>query len=464
MRLLIARTAYLSLSDVSAIITPTSVTTPVSTSAKVTQVASKTTVSPESDVAFPAVLKGSQKQRVPPPVPPRGSPNPKRGGHLQTSEMKGEYSNVYISNNDIPFTSSDKDFGIYGHEYKSKERIACRVSSFSDDSSNFKLDAPLQHKYIEEDGQTNRSMTGAKGLFAQSNMMANFDIHEVMAQHLESGDYDGDSFTDSSSDDIIVEEMKDNIHFDEVEDKPATTIKTGRSPYQFLKNVGSKAVNRFSKKSNVQSVEVEMHEELEHNVSKMKKSPRIEKDLNEASTEKEKSTKQSIISSFSKFAFSIKDKQKSKPKIEIKTYDEEHGGNKNFNDRAVCRVNAKRKIDLYQKKIRKSYSDSESSSLSSVPEREKTVESQENVREKKKVFETTKKPANVKRQAPRPPTQVPTKAVVGNVSDKIRKFSVTVVPETKLPTMSFNEAKRNSFRRLSDKKIFRMKKDIEIVL
>ncbi|XP_050673571.1 phosphatidylinositol 4-phosphate 5-kinase type-1 alpha isoform X7 [Leptidea sinapis] len=77
-----------SLSDVSAIITPTSVTTPVSTSAKVTQVASKTTVSPESDVAFPAVLKGSQKQRVPPPVPPRGSPNPKRGGHLQTSEMK----------------------------------------------------------------------------------------------------------------------------------------------------------------------------------------------------------------------------------------------------------------------------------------------------------------------------------------------------------------------------------------
>ncbi|XP_045457554.1 mucin-7-like [Melitaea cinxia] len=68
-----------SLTDVTAQITPSSVTSPVSTTAKVSQAAAKTTLS-EPDVAFPAVLKGSTKQRVPPPVPPRGSPKTKRGG------------------------------------------------------------------------------------------------------------------------------------------------------------------------------------------------------------------------------------------------------------------------------------------------------------------------------------------------------------------------------------------------
>ncbi|KAL0859218.1 hypothetical protein ABMA27_011033 [Loxostege sticticalis] len=67
-----------SLSDVTAHITPTSVTSPVSTAAKITVTSSKSP--PEGDVAFPAVLKGSSKQRVPPPVPPRGSPKTKRGG------------------------------------------------------------------------------------------------------------------------------------------------------------------------------------------------------------------------------------------------------------------------------------------------------------------------------------------------------------------------------------------------
>ncbi|XP_045508089.1 phosphatidylinositol 4-phosphate 5-kinase type-1 alpha isoform X12 [Colias croceus] len=75
-----------SLTDVTAQITPTSVTSPVSTSARVSQAATKTTLStPDPDVAFPAVLKGSQKQRVPPPVPPRGSPKAKRGGHSQST-------------------------------------------------------------------------------------------------------------------------------------------------------------------------------------------------------------------------------------------------------------------------------------------------------------------------------------------------------------------------------------------
>ncbi|XP_039747666.1 phosphatidylinositol 4-phosphate 5-kinase type-1 alpha isoform X9 [Pararge aegeria] len=68
-----------SLTDVTAQITPTSVTSPVSTAAKLAPAVPKMAVS-EPDVAFPAVLKGSQKPRVPPPVPPRGSPKTKRGG------------------------------------------------------------------------------------------------------------------------------------------------------------------------------------------------------------------------------------------------------------------------------------------------------------------------------------------------------------------------------------------------
>ncbi|XP_053621701.1 phosphatidylinositol 4-phosphate 5-kinase type-1 alpha-like isoform X10 [Plodia interpunctella] len=68
-----------SLSDVTAHIIPTSLTSPVATAAKISVATSKTATS-EPDVAFPAVLKGSQKQRVPPPVPPRGSPKAKRGG------------------------------------------------------------------------------------------------------------------------------------------------------------------------------------------------------------------------------------------------------------------------------------------------------------------------------------------------------------------------------------------------
>ncbi|CAH0599879.1 unnamed protein product [Chrysodeixis includens] len=76
----VASVKAVSLSDVTAHITPTSVTSPVSTAAKVTMSSAKATAASEPDIAFPAVLKGSQKQRVPPPVPPRGSPKAKRGG------------------------------------------------------------------------------------------------------------------------------------------------------------------------------------------------------------------------------------------------------------------------------------------------------------------------------------------------------------------------------------------------
>ncbi|XP_022817180.1 phosphatidylinositol 4-phosphate 5-kinase type-1 alpha isoform X8 [Spodoptera litura] len=77
----VASVKAVSLSDVTAHITPISVTSPVSTAAKLTMSSAKTTTAAsEPDIAFPAVLKGSQKQRVPPPVPPRGSPKAKRGG------------------------------------------------------------------------------------------------------------------------------------------------------------------------------------------------------------------------------------------------------------------------------------------------------------------------------------------------------------------------------------------------
>ncbi|XP_062528728.1 phosphatidylinositol 4-phosphate 5-kinase type-1 alpha isoform X8 [Bombyx mori] len=75
-----------SLSDVTAHTTPTSATSPVSTAAKATDSSIKmTSAANESEIAFPAVLKGSQKQRVPPPVPPRGSPKAKRGASSHLS-------------------------------------------------------------------------------------------------------------------------------------------------------------------------------------------------------------------------------------------------------------------------------------------------------------------------------------------------------------------------------------------
>ncbi|XP_073964884.1 phosphatidylinositol 4-phosphate 5-kinase 59B isoform X9 [Choristoneura fumiferana] len=85
----VASMKAVSLSDVTAHFTPTSVTSPVSTSVKtIQQSAAKTTTAvSEPDVAFPAVLKGSQKQRVPPPVPPRGSPKAKRGGGNSQSSI-----------------------------------------------------------------------------------------------------------------------------------------------------------------------------------------------------------------------------------------------------------------------------------------------------------------------------------------------------------------------------------------
>lgn len=143
----------------------------MSTSVKTTQqsAAKTTTAVSEPDVAFPAVLKGSQKQRVPPPVPPRGSPKAKRGGGNSQSSIdaKGDY-HLSISVNDIPpqtpITSSDDDFVFYGHDFKYSVPSACHIPpSISDHSvrvtklvsSNSFLD------YAEEgDSITERSHPG----------------------------------------------------------------------------------------------------------------------------------------------------------------------------------------------------------------------------------------------------------------------------------------------------------------
>ncbi|XP_038217762.1 phosphatidylinositol 4-phosphate 5-kinase type-1 gamma isoform X3 [Zerene cesonia] len=456
-----------SLTDVTAQITPTSVTSPVSTSARVSQAATKTTLStPEPEVAFPAVLKGSQKQRVPPPVPPRGSPKAKRGGHSQSTLDKGDYSNIDITINEVPLhiNDSDDDFRFYGHDYNFKD-IACHVPPVSDSLNMSKVDTNVN--YVEDGDSTLRT---PRGLFAQSNMMAKFDMHDAMQHHLESGDYDDKSFTDSSSDgSIIIEEMKDIVY-----EKAAPNVKQNKGPYQFLKTVGSKAVDKFSKKPPVTSSGQEDNEDMEDNVSRMKKSPRIEKDLNEGGSIKSDKPKGLMSGLSKKFTFtqSKKEKQKIKPKIEIKTYDEEHGRGKLSKDEALCQTKAKTQIDKFQKSILKSYSESESSSMSSLHVNEAVHKpvAHENIRQKKEIFEkkVVSRPG-VKRPAPKPPVQAPKpmhipKKQAPSVNDKMKKFSVTVVPEIKLPPKTFGGIKRSSFKRLSDKKIFKMRKEFEVVL
>ncbi|CAK1548965.1 unnamed protein product [Leptosia nina] len=425
-----------SLSDVTAQITPTSVTSPVSTAAKVSQ-ATKTTLSmPEPDIAFPAVLKGSQKQRVPPPVPPRGSPKAKRGGHQPTFDSKGDFN----------FSVDADDNFVYGHDYNFKD-IACHVP-LSDTIDISKLN----------------TLEGIKppNLFAQSNMMAKFDMKDAMRHQLD-GDYDDKSFTDSSSDEeIIIEELKD-VQYDKV-----TNVKTTKSRYQFFK---------FSKKSPTPTpikVEECIYSESEDEMPPVKKpstSP-IEREISEpviAKIEKPEKPnnrpKQGLMSGLSKkFPFTQSKKEKKvKPKIEIKTYTEEHG--ERSRDEAVCREKAKTQINMFQKNILKSNTESECSSITSMATHQvlKSVQ-HTNVDQKKEVFEKKAvKPRPGKRPAPKPPVATLQLPKPSNVTDKIRKFSVTVVPENR-PPKTFGEIKRSSFKRLSDRKIFRMRKEFEVVL
>ncbi|XP_053621692.1 phosphatidylinositol 4-phosphate 5-kinase type-1 gamma-like isoform X2 [Plodia interpunctella] len=488
-----------SLSDVTAHIIPTSLTSPVATAAKISVATSKTATS-EPDVAFPAVLKGSQKQRVPPPVPPRGSPKAKRGGaNSQSSSIdtKGDYPNLNISVNDIPpqtpITSSDDDFVFYGHDFKFKEPVACHLPpSVSEHSirvtklvaSNSFLD------FVEEaDSITERSHPG-KDLIAQTTMMAKFNVDRVVREHLDSGDYNDTSLTESSSEEkIIVYEMKD-------EDVIEVKGRQAKSPSQFIKGVVTHIGDKFSRKSPI-SPEISNERVSVHNVkssdlilaAKTLRKTRVENDTQINPKEEIKHDKNvpkpGIMSGLTKrlnFNQSKRDRnrtqevKKPKPNIVIKTYTEQHSRGMT-KDEVICHKKAKTKIDLFQKHIWKVQSDSENSSRrSSFSSSQDSKRSHRNieigkpVKETKKVFEPIEYAStsssdirsnyalNVTTIAP-----VISKSISGNVHAKIKKFSEpsgSDKPPAKVP-----RKKKSSFKKKSEKrKIFRMRKDIEEVL
>lgn len=494
----------MSLTDVTAQITPTSVTSPVSTAVKISQAPPMATLS-EPEIAFPAVLKGSQKQRVPPPVPPRGSPKTKRGGgNSQTSslETKGDYHTLHISVNDIPpqtpITSSDDDFGFYGHDMKFSDTIACRVPpSISDHSikvtklvaSNSFLD------YAEEADSITERCNPGKDLIAQSTMMSKFNIDKTVREHLDTGDYDDASFTDSSSDEIIVvHELGDG-------NKVVDTLSKHKKLHESSMNKSYESPTESITPPPMESVTPLPKPKSSGFISKLntlKKIPTIQKDLQFADSEKnpEKSnSKGGIMSGITKkFKQSIKEnrglsRMKSKPRIVIKPYTEEHyNANK---DEIVCHKKAKTKIDLFQKQILKVQSESETCSVTSSRDSIlSTVHKRDVVNQTKQVFEAHQVNQPPRKEGPvkrpnygkkyRAPDPVGFKPSTGNVHDKIRKFSVTIVPEPNPPNIitprkkdeikqieqfRTNETKPTEIFRSYDNKImFKMRKEFEEVL
>ncbi|XP_028175201.1 uncharacterized protein LOC114363621 [Ostrinia furnacalis] len=504
-----------SLSDVTAHITPTSVTSPVSTAAKITVTSAKSPPSGEGDVAFPAVLKGSQKQRVPPPVPPRGSPKAKRGGgNSQSSSIdtKGDYPNLSISVSDIPpqtpITSSDDDFCFYGHDFKFKEPVACRIPpSVSEHSikmtqlvaSNSFLD------FVEEgDSITERSHPG-KDLIAQTTMMARFNIDTTVREHLDSGDYHDTSFTESSSEErIIVYELPDQgthaIELAEIKGRQS------KSPTQFIKGMVSHIGDKLSRKSPI-GIEAPGEKLSVHNVrssdlisaaKSLKRTPRSERNFNpsedrevEQKADKNGGTKPGIISGLTKrlnFNQSKRDKnrpqeiKKPKPKVEIKTYTEQHSRGMT-KDEVICHRKAKNKIDMFQKHIWKVQSDSENSSRrSSFSSSQDSKRSEKTpnlgrhvlVKETKKLFEPIKyihessssldKKSNFSLNVTSL-NPIISKSISGNVHDKIKKFSETSLSDSKMPQKVPRQKKKGSFKKRSARnRILKMRKEVEEVI
>ncbi|XP_047038243.1 uncharacterized protein LOC124643339 [Helicoverpa zea] len=488
-----------SLSDVTAHITPISVTSPVSTAAKVTTSSAKTTTaSSEPDMAFPAVLKGSQKQRVPPPVPPRGSPKAKRGGatsQASSIDTKGDYPNLNISVNDIPpqtpITSSDDDFCFYGHDFKFKEPTACRIPPSVSNSSVKITKLVASNSFLdfveEADSITERSHLG-KDLIAQTSMMAKFNIDKVLIEHLDSGDYDDTSLTESSSEErIVVHEIRDPVE--------EVRAKQSKSPSQFVKEVvttiGDKLTGKTPTDLGSSTEKVSVHNVKSSDLifaarslkkvapAEQMKVEQVQKPETEVKAEKNGS-KQGIISGISKklnFNQSKRDKNRSqdkkpKPKVEIRTYMQ--GMTK---DEVVCQKKAKAKIDLFQKHIIRAQTDSDSSRRSSISssqeskQSDKQTDKQRLVKETKKIFEPIeythgsltsidKKNFSLTTTVVNP---VVSKSISGNVHEKIKQFSVT--PLTKTPN-KIPRKKKSSFKRKSDRKkvLIKMRKDIEEIL
>ncbi|KAJ2939365.1 hypothetical protein O0L34_g13459 [Tuta absoluta] len=460
--------------------------------------AAKTATS-EPDVAFPAVLKGSQKQRVPPPVPPRGSPKPKRGGANSHSTIdKGEYS-INVSTSEIPaqtpITSSDDDFVFYGHDFKFKEPNvpACSLPpSISEHSIKLtKLTSNSFLDFVEEaDSITERAYPG-KDLIIQTNMMAKFNIDKTIREHLDSGEYNGSSFTESSSEErIVIEEIEMRDVDDTVlEDR----VRQTKSPSQFIRGVVNQIGEKFSLKSPTRSIE---ERASVHNVKssdlisasktlkKTSKSENIQKDLErEMSDVKSDKTasKPGIISGITKKLNSKKDKNRSqekkrKPKVEIpiKTYTEEHSKGLS-KDEVVCHKKAKSKIDMFQKHILKVQSDSEnssrrssySSSQSSQKSSRMDLTKQVLVKETKKIFEPRE---SIRGSTSSNTLQVPqmrlpsAKSVGSNVHEKIRKFSETPTVSACAPNKIPRQKKRSFKKRSEKRKIYKMRKELEEVL
>lgn len=474
-------------------------TSPVATAAKITVSAA---TGSDPDVAFPAVLKGSQKQRVPPPVPPRGSPKTKRGGGNSHSSIdtKGEY-NINVSVSDIPpqtpITSSDDDFVFCGHDFKFKQPAACRIPpSISDHSVKMtKLVASNSFLDFAEEGDsiTERSYPG-KDLIAQTTMMARFNIDKTVREHLDSGDYNDTSLTESSSEEqIIVHELKDDV----AEERTRQT----KSPSQFIKGVVTQIGDKLSRKSPTRndssSERISVHNvkssdliSAAKTLKKTSRSENLQQDLQKeaADTKVDKNGKSGIMSGLTKrlnFNQSKTDKNRNQekrltPKIQIKTYSEEHSKGI-AKDNVICHQKAKTKIDMFQKHIWKVQSDSENSSrrssVSSSQESQKShkvdLSRQVLVKETKKIFEPRFEPieyshsstSSIERKhytvASTTAKAVVSKSISGNVHDKIKKFSVVPTPP---PTKVPRQKKRSFKKRSEKKKIYKMKKDVEEIL
>lgn len=173
------------------------------------------------------------------------------------------------------------------------------------------------------------------------------------------------------------------------------------------------------------------------------------------------------------------DEKKLKPKVEIRTYSEEHSRGMT-KDEVVCHKKAKTKIDMFQKHILKVQTDSENSSrrssISSSQDSKQTrnvldiVKTELRVKETKKIFEpieyshdsssSERKNYILNNTAA---NLVVSKSYAGNVHDKIKKFSQ--VSASDKPPDRAPRKKKGSFKKRSEKrKIYRMKKEIEEVL
>lgn len=494
-----------SLSDVTAHITPTSVTSPVSTAAKVTDSTAMTSISVETDVAFPAVLKGSQKQRVPPPVPPRGSPKAKRGGGTSQSsiETKGDYQNINISVTDIPsqtpITSSDDDFCFYGHDLKLQEPAACYLSHSTSDLSVKVTKLVTSNNllgFIEEGHSITERPHHDNDWNAQTSMISMFNLDKIVREHLDSGDYNDTSFTESSSEEKIVNhdlikeielvkkhfngkssinttELLENVATSITDKLPTSTNMKSSSEKFSLHNIkSSDLINaaKTLKKISIADKKLITNPKIVHmDLKDQQKEIRVDK-IDETLN---KNMKKPNINVSKKD--NIQEK-KLKPKIEIRTYTEGRSKGGMTKDQVICHKKAKTKIDMFQKKILKVQSDSENSSRrSSISSSQSFRKSNEAIKHLTKETKTAcvhtdctidntitvgKKPLCIPSTVTK---SIDNESFSGSVHEKIKQFteSIIIISPTKIP----RQKKKNSFKRKTDKrKVYIMKKDVEEAL